>query len=113
MNKQSSDNPDQQDNNFDEEVCANLSIYVDNEGNIAYNCDWEPTDAGLVAIASIFYKLMVDDLPAKIFEEIKAQCVLNNAETDFMTIESIFYKFAANNKNEDSVVVPPDKIINL
>ena len=96
-----------------EEISAKLTIFVDNEGTIAYNCDWEPTEAGLVGVAAIFYKLLLDDMPSKIFDEIRGQCVLNNAETDFIAIESLLQQYATLDQNNDSVVVPPDKITNL
>jgi len=113
MNDQSSNSQDPSPSS--EEISAKLVIFVDNDGNIAYNCDWEPTEAGLVGVAAIFYKLLLDDLSNKIFEEIKGQCVLNNTETDFMAIEGMLHQYAAldNGDNDDSVVVPPDKITNL
>jgi hypothetical protein len=112
MSEESSNRPDQFPNNS-EEVSANLSIFVDNEGNIAYNCDWDSTEEGLIGVASIFYKLILDDLPARIFEEIKEQCVLNNAENDFIAIEGMLQQYSSVTKDEDSVVIPPDKITNL
>tara|TARA_Y100001936_G_C15927171_1_gene587313 strand:+ start:389 stop:736 length:348 start_codon:yes stop_codon:yes gene_type:complete len=97
----------------EQDFSAKLTILVDKEGEIVYNCDWEPTDDGLLGVASIFYKLLIDDLGNKIFEEIKNQCVLNNAETDFMAIENIIYKYASIDSKGDSVVVPPDKITSI
>ena len=113
MNNQSSNNQDPSHNS--EEIAAKLIIFVDNEGNIAYNCDWEPNEAGLIGVAAIFYKLLLDNLSVKIFEEIKGQCVLNNTETDFMAIEGLLHQYAEADGNEDdnSIVVPPDKITNL
>tara|TARA_R110000824_G_scaffold140403_1_gene306264 strand:- start:3 stop:344 length:342 start_codon:yes stop_codon:yes gene_type:complete len=113
MSNQSSNNQEQPLNS--EEVAAKLTIFVDNEGNIAYNCDWEPTEEGLIGVASIFYKILIDELPTKIFEEMKGQCVLNNAESDFMAIEGLLHQYAAldDDDSNGSVVVPPDKITNL
>ena len=113
MNNQSSNNQEHFLNS--EEVAAKLTISVDNEGNIAYNCDWEPTEEGLIGVASIFYKVLVDELPVKIFEEMRGQCVLNNAESDFMAIENLLQQYIAidSDSNDESVVVPPDKITNL
>ena len=113
MSNQSSNNQEQPLNS--EEVAAKLTIFVDNEGNIAYNCDWEPTEEGIIGVASIFYKILIDELPAKIFEEMRGQCVLNNAESDFMAIEELLHQYMAldSDDSNESVVVPPDKITNL
>ena len=113
MKQQAQKSQDQSDNLNLEDLVSQLTIYVDQEGNIAYNCDWEPSEDGLLAIATILYKLISDDLPAKIFDEIRDQCVLNNAEADFMAIQAIIAKYRDVNKGEDSIVVPPDKIVNL
>jgi hypothetical protein len=114
MYNQLSNNPDRPASDS-EEVCSKLTIFVDKEGDIAYNCDWEPTEEGLMGVASIFYKLLVDDMPMKIFDEIKAQCVLNNAENDFIAIENLIQQYSTleGTSDQDDVVVPPDRIINL
>ena len=96
------------------EIASKLVISVDNAGSISYNCDWEPTEEGLIGVASILYKLLLDDLAIKIFEEIKSQCVLNNTETDFAAIESMMQQYSIlNHKDSEEVVVPPDKMVNL
>jgi len=115
MHEPLSNNPDASPNNIDsEEIASRLIISVDNSGNISYNCDWEPTEEGLIGVASILYKLLLDDLPIKIFEEIKSQCVLNNAETDIAAIESMMQQYSIlSHKDSEEVVVPPDKMVNL
>jgi hypothetical protein len=113
MSAQSSNSPELPTNDS-EESCSKLVILVDNEGNVSYNCDWEPSTEGLVGIAAIFYKLLLDDLPAKIFDEIKEQCVLNNTETDFMAIENLIQEYSTlDHKMDEDVVVSPDRIVNL
>tara|TARA_R100001443_G_scaffold4277_2_gene12594 strand:+ start:4546 stop:4893 length:348 start_codon:yes stop_codon:yes gene_type:complete len=115
MNKPSSDSQEAYINS-EEEIAAKLSVFVDNEGEIMYNCDWEPTQEGLIGIASIFYKLLIDDLSDQIFEEVKAQCVSNNTEEDFMAIDNLIKAYSstqtATNSN-DELVVPPDRIMNI
>mgnify|MGYP003112594552 FL=1 len=105
---------DQSTTTNDEELVARLSIHVDAEGEIGYNCDWDASDSGLLGIAAVLYKLMLGDLSIKIFEEIKAQCVLDNNEQDFLAIEETIRKYSMleNNalKKDDDVVIPPDKI---
>ena len=113
MEEQSSDSQDHY--NIDEEdTAAKLGIYVDNNGEIMYNCDWEPTQEGLLGIASIFYKLLADDLAAQIFQEVKQQCVSTNTEQDFMAISSIiansYEEDETKRSSDDEVVVPPDRI---
>ena len=107
MNKPSSDSQEAYINS-EEEIAAKLSVFVDNEGEIMYNCDWEPTQEGLIGIASIFYKLLI--------EEVKAQCVSNNTEEDFMAIDNLIKAYSstqtATNSN-DELVVPPDRIMNI
>lgn len=113
MSAQSSNNPELPTNDS-EESCSKLIISVDKEGNVSYNCDWEPSTEGLVGVAAIFYKLLLDDLPVKIFDEIKEQCVLNNTETDFMAIESLIQEYSTlDHKTSEDVVVPPDRIVSL
>ena len=115
MHEPLSNNQDPSPNNFDSEIIASkLVISVDNSGTISYNCDWEPTQEGLIGVASILYKLLLDDLPIKIFEEIKSQCVLNNAETDFAAIENMIQQYSiSHHQNSEEVVMPPDKMVNL
>ena len=113
MSAQSSNSPEPPANDS-EESCSKLIISVDKEGTVSYNCDWEPSTEGLVGVAAIFYKLLLDDLPAKIFDEIKEQCVLNNTETDFMAIENLIQEYSTlDPKTNEDVVVPPDRIVNL
>jgi hypothetical protein len=113
MDQQSQESPDQSTNANLDNLVSQLTVYVDQEGNIAYNCDWEPSEDGLLGIGTILYKLISDDLPNKIFDEIRDQCVLNDAEADFMAIQAIISKYRDIKKGEDSIVVPPDKIVNL
>lgn len=100
----------------EEDMAARLLIYVDNNGEIMYNCDWEPTEEGLIGMASIFYKLLVDDLSSQIFTEVKSQCVSSNSEEDFITISSLiagYHGAVENYTTGDDVVIPPDRIMNI
>tara|TARA_Y100001973_G_C5176504_1_gene322303 strand:+ start:1237 stop:1593 length:357 start_codon:yes stop_codon:yes gene_type:complete len=118
MNTQSSNDPEAYENIDPEEISAKLILYVDNQGEIMYNCDWEPTQEGLIGMASIFYKLLVEDLSSEIFKEIKAECVSTNTEQDFMTIHNLIDVYASQqeevkSESDDNVVVPPDRIMNI
>jgi len=116
MQEQSSNNQEPYININEEDIAARLSIYVDNYGEILYNCDWEPTQEGLIGMASIFFKLLADDLSSQIFEEVKSQCVSSNSEQDFMTISSLitnYYEKDTDSTDNDDIVVPPDRIMNI
>ena len=121
MNKQSLNNQDQSPNDNDlEKTVSKIEIYIDKEGQIGYNCDWESSDEGIGGISGILYKLLLSDLAIKIFDEIKAQCVLNDNEEDFRIIEDTIRRYSIldedvslDNNNDDEIVVPPDQILEL
>jgi hypothetical protein len=119
MKKQSSSNQDQYPNgtNKEETVCM-LTISVDGSGEINYACDWQASEEGIIGISAILYKLMLSDLSVKIFHEIKSQCVLDGNEEDLLSIEETIKRYSVsdgpNDENDnDDVVVPPDRIINI
>ena len=53
--------------------------------------------------------LLIDDLSDQIFEEVKAQCVSNNTEEDFMAIDNLIKAYSstqtATNSNDELVVL--------
>jgi len=116
MNPSSSMNPEDYIEIPDEEIAAQLTIYVTEDGELMYNCDWQPGEGGLIGVASIFYQLLSDNLSEQIFEEIKTQCVSNNKEEDFMSISSLLKIHDTEDQmpiaNED-VCVPPDRVMNI
>lgn len=99
-----------------DKVCA-LAITINENNELTYQIDWHQDEDGLHAAASIFYNLLFDNLAAKIFEELKQQCVLNDAETDYLIISKIMHNFLqsqqANLQDNDEVVVPPDQIFSI
>jgi len=102
----------------DENLEAKLEFRVDKDGILSYNCDWKPGDEGLIGIASIFYKLMVDDICSEILEEIKQQCVLNGNEEDYVNLINIISALALDNMSTetnsvDDIVVPPDRVFSI
>ncbi len=102
-----------------QESDAKLEIRVDKQGFVSYNCDWEPGESGLIGIASIFYKLMVDDLCWEILEEIKQQCVLNDNEDEYAAMAGLLNakidkdETSSKTTGENSVVVSPDQVFNI
>ena len=104
-----------QDQSEDTELSAQLNIFVDKNGFISYNCDWVPGEDGIIGLASIFYKLLLDNFSEEILLEIKQQCVLNNSEADYMAIISLINSYSAKIKNgdEDQVVISPDQVYRI
>ena len=99
-----------------EEMVAQLTIYVEGDGTIGYNCDWIPGSAGTIAIGSIFYKILHDELILKIFEEVKAQCVLDNAEdlADINdTVEKLIQHYREDDGDQDRLAVSPSRVPKL
>jgi len=99
-----------------DKVCS-LAITVDKNNELTYQINWSPDESGLAGAASVFYSLLFDDLGLKIFEEMKQQCVINNAEMDYLAISKIMHSFLesqqANTQTNDEVVVPPDQIFSI
>ena len=74
----------------DEEFLAEIKIYVDQNGEIGFDCGWEPNEVGIHSIASIFFGLAYNDLAEQILNNLKTQCVLEDNEEDFFRmVESI------------------------
>lgn len=117
MKDQSSLPPDQFEYDAEDKL-AFLVIGVDSEGIIDYNAHWQPEENGLLAIASIFYKLIIENLPLQILEEIKEQCVLNDNQGDYLAILELINNFSEQRLNsmkgdDDNIVVPPDQVFNI
>jgi hypothetical protein len=118
MKEQSLSNQDQYPNDTDtDKSVSTLTISVDTSGEINYNCDWDSSEEGIIGISAILYKLMLSDLSIKIFDQIKAQCVLDGNEQDFLAIEETIRRYSMldgpKGKDDNDVVVPPDRIVNL
>ena len=99
-----------------EEIVAQLTVYVEADGTIGYNCDWIPGSSGTIAIGSIFYKLIHDELILKIFEEVKAQCVIDNAEdlADINdTVEKLVQHYREDDDDQDRLAVNPSRVPKL
>ena len=98
-------------------VSCELIIQADNEGTVAYSCNWIPGDDGLVGLASIFYKILIENFGDDIFKEIKNECVLNNTEADYATVVNLIndhaQKAMTKSTNGNDVVVPPDQVFNV
>jgi|DEB0MinimDraft_6_1074348.scaffolds.fasta_scaffold249533_2 hypothetical protein len=103
-------------NNDDEKLLATLNILVDKNGIMEYNCDWDGSEDGITAVASIFYKIMFDGLSESILAQIKEQCVLECKEETYMSIINLIGALAVDNTVDgvdDEVVVQPDQVFHL
>jgi hypothetical protein len=72
--------------NSSEDMLAQLTITISRDEEFGYTCDWDSTDKGTSALASIFYGIAYDDLIEKILNGLREQCVLEGNEEDFLTI---------------------------
>lgn len=100
----------------DESFLATLNILVDKNGIMEYNCDWDGSEDGITAVASIFYKIMFDGLSESILAQIKEQCVLEGKEETYMSIINLIGALAVDNtvdSVDDEVVVQPDQVFHL
>jgi hypothetical protein len=113
---QSSQSPDQfEEGSNNENISAQLTITVDNQGFISYNCDWTPGENGIVGLASIFYRLLLANFSEEILLEIKQQCVSNDSEADYIAIINLINSYDSKlNKNDDNqVVIAPDQVYRI
>lgn len=118
MQEPSNQSPDQSDEVITDDKLAFLFISVDEDGLIDYNVKWEPGENGLLAISSIFYKLIIDNLPLEMLEQIREQCVLNDNEGDYLSMLNVINKLSEKRLeniqgDDDSIVIPPDQVFNI
>lgn len=102
------------DDGEDTGIACQLVVQCDTDGMVSYDCNWLPGDSGVIGLASIFYKLLIDNFGEEIFEEIKKDCVLNNNEADYLTVVNLINNRAQQKQEQgqtdDDVVVPPDQV---
>lgn len=102
-----------------EDCLAEIKVYVDQNGEIGFNCSWEPDEVGVHSIASIFFGLAYNDLAEQILNNLKSQCVLEGNEEDFFQMVEFIRAFiidkgteeTGKDADEDSLVVSPKDII--
>tara|TARA_Y100000385_G_C13048302_1_gene618522 strand:+ start:1288 stop:1683 length:396 start_codon:yes stop_codon:yes gene_type:complete len=83
---------------YDEKKAAYLTLWVDNNGYLLYNMDWEDGEAGIFALSKIFYELCVNGYADIILSKMKEQCVLNGTQLEFES----FMKLINHHYNNDS-----------
>tara|TARA_R110002020_G_scaffold186207_1_gene384192 strand:- start:1617 stop:1970 length:354 start_codon:yes stop_codon:yes gene_type:complete len=100
---------------------AELTIYVNEDEEVAFSCNWEPSDQGIHGISSIFFGLAYSDLADQVFNHLKTQCVLEGNEEDFVKIMELIKSFILSHDEEfgnggtpdESLVVTPRNIPRL
>ena len=116
MQNQSSRPPEASGTDTDNATCE-LIVQANADGSVGYQCNWIPGEDGLIGLASIFYKLLIENFSEDIFKEIKDECVSNNSEADYATVVNLINNHAQNamasNTNGNNVVVPPDQVFNV
>jgi hypothetical protein len=86
---------------------AQLLIYVDQDGKIAFGSDWEDTELGIDAIASMFFSLKHEDLIEKILTVLYKQCVVEERVDVFNQILNSIHSKILNNTDKNITVVRP------
>jgi hypothetical protein len=103
---------------IEEDFVAQLTVAVSQDGEFIFGCDWEPTEVGIRATASIFYGFAQEQLTKQIFNEVKSQCVLEGKQEDFLAIVELIEKLVNKNDNSEddsgqSIAVPPRIVTQL
>lgn len=111
--QESFNNHQDQSTNF--EPPAQLNVFINEKGELEYNCDWDSNESGLSGMASIFYQIMFADLCPEILREIKQQCVSNDMESDYLTIVELISRYSQNlgQGEDEEVVVSPEQSYNI
>lgn len=109
-----------QEDSEEETIHAELKIYTNDEDEIKFSCNWEPSEKGIHGISSIFFGLAYNDLAEQILNHLKDQCVLESNEEDFVRIIDSIKAFIMSQDKEhqevdsnDSLVVTPRNILRL
>ena len=103
-----------------ENIQAELRVYVNEDEEIKFMCNWEPSEKGIDGISSIFFGLAYNDLAEQILNHLKNQCVLESNEEDFVRIIDTIKSFIISQDKElqdiesnESLAVTPRNILRL
>jgi hypothetical protein len=103
---------------IEEDFVAQLTVAVSQDGEFIFGCDWEPNEAGIKAVASIFYGITHDQLTEQILNELKSQCVLEDKTDDFLEIIELIGSLINKDGNsrggsDQSIAVPPRNVFKM
>ena len=109
MKKQFSNEEDLQ---SDGNPICQILVYTEEDGNIYFSCDWSDNDEAVSSLAAMLYRLSDGELVSEILNNLKSQCVLEDRETDYHKISTIYaslkvLKESVEEVSEDKVVVNP------
>tara|TARA_B110000495_G_C22962160_1_gene564052 strand:- start:59 stop:412 length:354 start_codon:yes stop_codon:yes gene_type:complete len=107
--------PHNKDNNF----LSSLSIFIDKEGLVYYDASWQKSSDGLFGMASIFYKLIVENLSEDILNNLQdlEKELDDESKRDMEEIEKLLIQISGRSDSISAdisdLVVPPDVIIHM
>ena len=96
----------------DNSVSASLVIYVDAEGGMGFECEWDEGVESVASIGAVFYKLLEEDLTTDILRFLEQQCVIQERTDEYEAIlQSIhqlkLLKEANKSSGGDYIVISP------
>ena len=88
------------------------SIYTEEDGNIYFSCDWEPSEDAISSVGAMLYRLSEGELVKEIMDNLKSQCVLEDRAEDYDKISNLYnnlkaLKDSVDELSGDNVVVNP------
>ena len=86
---------------------AQILVYVDKDGTIAFGCDWDDGDSGVDAISQIFFELKHKDLLERMLTVLYKQCVVEDRVDIFNQVLNSIHNKILNNTDRDDVIVRP------
>jgi len=99
----------------EEDFTAQLTVAVAQDGGFIFGCDWEPTETGIKAVASIFYGVAHGQLVEQILSHLKSQCVLEGNEEDFLSILTLIQQLKLVSKDDSgqAIAIPPRNALKM
>ena len=92
----------------EEDSVAQLTVAVSQSREFVFGCDWEPSETGVKAVASIFYGFAHEQLTEQILSHLKSQCVLEGNQEDFLSIVNLIQQFISRDGSAgQAIAVPP------
>lgn len=86
---------------------AQLIIYVDSDGQIAFGCDWEENDEGIDSVVDMFFQLKHKDLLEQILAVLYKQCVVEDRIDMFNDILKGIHARVLHDTQPESLIVRP------
>ena len=100
-------NYSQEESDQESSTRAQLIIYVDADGKIAFGCDWEENDGGIDAVVDMFFQLKHKDLLEQILAVLYKQCVIEDRVEMFNDILKGIHSRVLDDTPPESLIVRP------